>query len=344
MTEPVRLSLDEVRDLATRALLAKGFSDAQGAAIAATVTAAERDGCTSHGLFRIPFYVAALGNEGVDPRAEPDVSSDDSAVVHVDGGRGFCPLALESGLPVLVDTARRHGIASLAIHDVYNIAALWPEVERLAGEGLVAFAFTASNACVAPAGGTKPVYGTNPMAFGWPRAERPPMVFDQASSACARGEIQLHLRAGEPLPEGWAIDERGEPTTDAATALAGAQLPFGGHKGAAIALMVELLAGALIGDLFSTESKARDTAKTGAPFGGEYLIAIDPRRHARAGTASDGPAGDSLARAEGLFAEVLSQDGTRLPSDRRYAARERTRVDGVEVQGALHATLTALGG
>ena len=344
MTDTVRLSLDEVRDLATRALSAKGFSDAQGEAIATTVTAAERDGCTSHGLFRIPFYVAALGNEDVDPRAEPRVASDDSAVVHVDGGRGFCPLALESGLPVLADTARRHGIAALAIHDVYNIAALWPEVERLAEDGLVAFAFTASNACVAPAGGTRPVYGTNPMAFGWPRANRPPMVFDQASSACARGEIQLHLRAGKPLPEGWAIDERGEPTTDPATALAGAQLPFGGHKGAAIALMVELLAGALIGDLFSTESKARDTKKTGAPFGGEYLIAIDPARHARGGAVPGGPTGDHLERAEGLFAEVLSQDGTRLPSDRRYAARERTRVDGVEVQGELHAALVGLAG
>jgi len=344
MTDAVRLSLDEVRDLATRVLVTRGFSDAQALAVATTVTAAERDGCTSHGLFRIPFYVAALGNEAVDARAEPVVATDDSAVVHVDGALGFCPLALERGLPALAERARRHGIAALAIHDVYNIAALWPEVERLAGEGLVAFAFTASNACVAPAGGTKPVYGTNPMAFGWPRADRPPMVFDQASSACARGEIQLHLRAGEPLPEGWAIDERGEPTTDPATALAGAQLPFGGHKGAAIALMVELLAGALIGDLFSAESKARDTAKTGAPFGGEYLIAIDPTRHARAAPVPRGPAGGHLERAEGLFAEVLSQDGTRLPSDRRYAARERSVVDGVEVQGELHARLTELAG
>lgn len=344
MTDSVRLTLDEVRELALRALLAKGFSEPQGRAIADTVTAAERDGCTSHGLFRIPFYVAALANEGVDPRAEPAVLADDTAIVHVDGGRGFCPRALDVGLPPLAETARRHGIAALAIHDVYNIAALWPEVERLANEGLVAFAFTASNACVAPAGGTKPVYGTNPMAFGWPRAERPPMVFDQASSACARGEIQLHLRAGKPLPEGWAIDEHGEPTTDPATALAGAQLPFGGHKGAAIALMVELLAGALIGDLLSTESKARDTAKTGAPFGGEYLIAIDPARHARGERVPGGPAGDHLERAEGLFADVLAQDGTRLPSDRRYAARERTRRDGVEVQGALHATLTGLAG
>ena len=263
--------------------------------------------------------------------------------MHVDGGRGFCPLALETGLPPLAETARRHGIAALAIHRVYNIAALWPEVERLAGEGLVAFAFTASNACVAPAGGTEPVYGTNPMAFGWPRAKRPPMVFDQASSACARGEIQLHLREGKPLPEGWAIDAHGAPTSDPATALAGAQLPFGGHKGAAIALMVELLAGALIGELFSVESKARDIHRTGAPFGGEYLIAIDPARHARgAGAGDPALAGDPLERAEMLFAKVLEQDGTRLPSDRRYATRPASLAHGVEVAGSLLETLEGL--
>jgi len=330
MPDTLRLSLADIEALANRALAAKGFSAEQAGAIAVTVTAAERDGCTSHGLFRIPFYVAALANDNVDARAVPLVHADDSAVVHVEGGRGFCPLALAAGLPPLADAARRLGIAALAVHDIYNIAALWPEVERLADEGLVAFAFTASNACVAPAGGTRPIYGTNPMAFGWPRSGRPPLVFDQASSACARGEIQLHLRAGEPLPPGWAIDDQGKPTTDPAAALAGAQLPFGGHKGAAIALMVELLAGALIGNLFSHESKARDTAKTGAPFGGEYLIAIDPERHAR-----DTGSGTHLARAEELFALILEQDGTRLPSDRRYATRPVHVRDGADVDAAL---------
>lgn len=337
MPDTTPLSLADIESLASRALLASGFSEAQAGAIAVTVTAAERDGCTSHGLFRIPFYIAALANERVDARAVPLVHADESAVVHVEGGCGFCPLALAVGLPPLADAARRLGIAALAVHDIYNIAALWPEVERLADEGLVAFAFTASNACVAPAGGTKPIYGTNPMAFGWPRTDRPPLVFDQASSACARGEIQLHLREGSPLPPGWAIDAHGEPTVDPATALAGAQLPFGGHKGASIALMVELLAGALIGNLFSHESKARDTAKTGAPFGGEYLIAIDPERHAR-----DTGSGTHLERAEGLFAQILEQDGTRLPSDRRYATRPVHVREGVDVDAALVEKISAL--
>ncbi|MBX2886001.1 MAG: Ldh family oxidoreductase, partial [Granulosicoccus sp.] len=124
-----------------------------------------------------------------DPSAVPKVQASDNAVVHVDALNGFCPIALQTGLPVLIEKTRHHGIAALAIHNTYNIAALWPEVETLAEQGLVAMAFTAANAFVAPAGGIKPLFGTNPMAFAWPRDALPPLVFDQASSACARGEI-----------------------------------------------------------------------------------------------------------------------------------------------------------
>ena len=329
-----RLSLDEIHQLANAILMDKGFSADQAGAIADTVTAAERDGCQSHGLFRIPFYVKALLNEHADPQAVPTVSVTDSAVVHVNAHGGFCPLALRVGEPELVAKARKHGIAALAIHDTYNIAALWPEVESLASQGLVAFAFTAANSFVAPAGGTKPLYGTNPMAFGFPRQDKPPLVFDQASSASARGEIQLHQREGKAIPEGWAIDKHGAPTIDPDEALAGAQLPFGGHKGSSIALMVELLAGALIGDLFSTESTAADREKVGAPLGGEFIMAIDPA-HCSGST-------NHLARSEQLFADVLAQPGTRLPSQRRYSTRARHRADGVDVSLKMLDDLAAL--
>ncbi len=332
MTEPItsdvtRLSLQQIHTLSGNLLESCGFSIDQATAIAQTVTEAERDGCLSHGLFRIPFYVAALKNNHANPVASPTVRTSDSSVVHVDAHGGFCPLALRLGEPALQEKAHRHGIAALAIHDTYNIAALWPEVERLATAGFVTFAFTAANAYVAPAGGIKPVYGTNPMAFGFPRKAQPPLVFDQASSASARGEIQLHLREGKALPTGWAIDSEGNPTTDPARALAGAQLAFGGHKGASIALMVELLAGALIGDLFSSESTAQDTHGVGAPLGGEFIMAIDPQ-HCAGGT-------DHLARAELLFAEILQQPGTRLPSQRRYAKRIQHTAEGVDVSKKL---------
>ena len=255
MSETVRLTLDEVHALATEAFLANGGSPEQTRAVADTVTAAERDECKSHGLFRVPGYIASVRSGKVNAVAEPKVERLAPGVVKVDGFNGFAPLALEVGREPLVELAREQGIAALAITNTHHFAALWPETEALAERGLVGFAFVAAMAYVAPAGGTKPLYGTNPMSFAWPRGEgRPPLVFDQASSASARGEIMIHQRDGHPLPEGWGIDADGNPTTDPAAALAGAQLPFGGYKGASIALMIELLAGALVGDLFSFEA------------------------------------------------------------------------------------------
>ena len=331
MNETVNMTLAQVHQLAVKALTCQGFSVDQASAIATTVTAAERDECHSHGLFRVPFYIKATANPSTDPSAIPDLSVTESAVVHVDARDGFCPLALQVGIEPLVEKARTHGIAALAIHNVYNIAALWPEVEELAEKGLVALAFTAANAYVAPHGGTKPIFGTNPMAFAWPRNDQPPFVFDQASSVSARGEIQLHAIAGKTIPDGWAIDEFGNPTNQPEAALRGAQLPFGGHKGSSIALMIELLAGALIGDMFSYESSEKDTLNVGAPFGGEFIIAIDPARTV--------VGGNSLAaqnRAEELFKRVLDQDGARLPSSRRYEARTRTQKEGIDLPVVLH--------
>ena len=337
MTDTVRMTLDEVHALALAACQSNGCSEAQARAIADTVTAAERDGAKSHGLWRIPFYVKAIRGSGAVADAEPEVSELAPGVVGVEGHYGFAPLALQMGAGPLAERARSQGIAALAIRHVFHIAALWPEVERLAEQGLVAFAFTAATSTVAPAGGTKPLFGTNPMAFAWPRDGQPPMVFDQASAATARGEIQLHKREGKSIPEGWAIGPDGQPTTDPDTALAGAQLPFGGHKGSAIALMVELLAGALIGDLFSYEAKEADRNKVGAPLGGEFLIAIDPGR-----CVADGDRAAQLERAEGLFSLLLEQEGTRLPGQRRHANRERTRAEGVDIPASLQEEVVAL--
>jgi delta1-piperideine-2-carboxylate reductase len=331
MTNLVHLRLDAVHTLAVQVLRAQGVSEAQAQAIAATLTAAERDDCKSHGLFRLPGYVRSVRSGKVTPDAVPTVQALAPAIVHVDGHNGFAPLALQVGRAPLIEKARQYGIAALAVTHMYHFAALWPEVEILAEQGLVAFAFTGAMSYVAPAGGIKPLYGTNPMAFAWPRAQHPPLVFDQASSASARGEIQLHQRDGKPLSPGWAIDTAGNPTTEPSAALAGAQLPFGGYKGAAIALMIELLAGALIGDVFSFEASALDNADGGPPVGGEFMIAIDPVRCVRHGNQQQ-----QLNHAEQLFSKILAQEGSRLPSDRRYAARQRTPTQGITIPQALY--------
>lgn len=332
----VTLSLDEVRTLATRTLMALGASKDNADAVADVITAAERDDCKSHGLFRLPGYSIGLRNGRIDGKAVPVVTELAPGVVQVDAKGGFAPLALNIGRAPLVKAARRQGIAAMPVVNAYHFAALWYEVEALAEQGLVAFAFVNSRSYVAPAGGTKPLFGTNPMSFGWPRKGHPPMVFDQASSASARGEIMIHKRDGKPIPPGWAVDRDGRPTTDPAAALAGSQLPFGGYKGAAIALMVELMASGLPQSHFGFEAAAEDTGDGGPAKGGELLLAMDPARFV--------PGGDAAAsqdHAELLFARLLGQQGTRLPSDRRYAARKRTPKEGIRIPKQLHDDILA---
>jgi delta1-piperideine-2-carboxylate reductase len=333
----VRLTLDEVYQLTTETLTALGASDDNAGAVADVITAAERDNCKSHGLFRLPGYSIALKNGRIDGKSVPEVNELAPAVVQIDAKGGFAPLALKVGRAPLAEKARSQGIAAMPIINSHHFAALWFEVEALAADGLVAFAFVNSRSFVAPAGGSKPLFGTNPMSFGWPRKGKPPLVFDQASSASARGEIMIHKRDGKSIPEGWAVDADGNPTTDPEAGLAGAQLPFGGYKGSAIALMVELMAAGLPRNHLAFEAAADDPGDGGPSKGGELLMAMDPSRFV-----GDGDADASLDHVEPLFERILGQGGTRLPSDRRYEARKRTPTEGITIPQKLHDDILAL--
>lgn len=332
----IRLSLAEARELAESILLHNGFNAAHAQAVAATVIAGERDGCASHGLYRILGCVNSLRAGKVAPDAAPRVIDQAPSIVRVDAAGGFSQLAFQAGLPLLEEKTRANGIASLAINRCVHFSALWVEIEQLTAAGLVALACNPSHAWVAPAGGRLPVFGTNPIAFGWPRPGKDPFVFDFATSAIARGEIELHRRVGKAIPEGWGVDAEGQPSTDANVVLdAGAMLTFGGHKGSALAAMVELIAGPLIGDMTSAESLAYDAGSKSSPYHGELIIALDPRRFL--GEATE----QHLARAEVLFESIQGQ-GARLPSQRRYAARGLSLVEGVQVPEALYNDLKAL--
>ncbi|WP_288448217.1 Ldh family oxidoreductase [uncultured Pseudomonas sp.] len=332
-----QMTPEDLQHLAEEVLAAQGFSQPQGAAIAAMMVAGQRDDCASHGIYRLLGIVKTLKAGKVVPDAEPTVEDVAPAIVRVDAGGGFSPLAFETGLPLLDAKARSCGLAALAINNCVHFSALWVEMEALTARGLVALACNPTQAYVAPAGGRRPLFGTNPLAFGWPRPEGPPFVFDFATSAVARGEIELHRRAGKALPEGWGVDAEGAPSNDARTVLEeGAMLTFGGHKGSALSAMIELLAGPLIGDLTSPESSAVDAGAGGLPYHGELILAFDPQRFLGAAVA------DYQQRAEQLFASIEAQ-GARLPSQRRYQARERNTTRGwLEVPDELLADVRAL--
>jgi delta1-piperideine-2-carboxylate reductase len=333
-SDKVHLTLTKAHELATKCLLANGCDTENASAVADRIIQAEGDMCHSHGLFRLPWYCTAVKSGRANGKARPQVEQLAPGVIRVDGDAGFAPLGQAIAHQPLVDCARKNGIASLAFVNMFHIAAMWPEVERLATDGLCAFAFTSSYPYVAPAGGIKPLYGTNPMSFSWPRKDKPPLVFDQASSSMARGEIEIHARDGLSVPPTAGIGPEGESTTDPNMVLQGAQLAFGGYKGASLALMVELLAGAMIGEFLSFESLQDDDGKDGPPKGGELIIAIDPARH--------GDPDRFMVQGEKLFEAILAQEGTRLPGSRRFENRLKTPETGIYIPQSLHQSILEL--
>ena len=326
------IPLDELHVLAVEVLQGMGLGGAHAQAMARVIVAGQRDACASHGVYRLITCLQTVRLGKVDLTAEPVVQDAGGPIIRVDAKFGFSPLAFERGLPNLIDAARTHGMGALAINRCFHFSALWPEIEAIVSHGLVALALTPSHAWVAPVGGRAPVFGTNPIAFGWPRPGAYPFVFDFATSAIARGDLELHRRAGTPLPASSGVDAEGNISTDPAAVAAGAMLPFGGHKGSALSAMVELMAGALIGDWTSLESLAFDEGKGGAPCHGELILAFDPVRFGGV---------NGQASAEAMF-DAITQQGARLPSQRRYAAREQSVARGVRVPRKLFDEISAL--
>ncbi|MFG1374707.1 Ldh family oxidoreductase [Xanthobacter oligotrophicus] len=328
------LTLKEVEDLTFRALVASGASSVNALSVTASVVAAEAEGVHSHGLARLPTYCAHAKVGKIDGKAVPTLSRPRPGQVLVDAADGFAHPAIDLGLPALIEAARGQGIAALAVTNSYNCGVVGYHVERIAKAGLVALGFVNAPASIAPVGGVTPVFGTNPIAFAVPRAGEEPLVLDQSSSVVAKSEIVVHDQRGEPIPLGWALDKDGRPTSDPKAALAGGSMvPMGGHKGAGLALLVEVLAAWLTGANLSIEASSFADNAGGSPRTGQFFIAIDPGP--LAGPAAPG----RLAR---LFAAIADQEGARLPGARRAGARLRTAATGVEIPQALKQRLEAI--
>ena len=330
------MSIGEVEAFAMRVLLANGLADHQAGPIARAMAASEASECRSHGLYRLIGYVGSIRSGRVSAAAQPRLERVAGSFLRVDGQNGFAPAAYAIGLPALIEAAKNNGIAALALTNCYHFSALWHDLDPIVDAGLACWAFTVGQCIVAPHGGSRRLMGTNPIAFGWPRVGARSFVFDFATSVVARGEIELMGRARKALPPGWGIDAAGEPTLDPAQALAGALLPFGGYKGSALSMMVELIAGPLIGEPTSRAAAALDNGDGGPPLGGELLIAMSPE------VFTSGLTQDWHEQAESFFAQAREQPGVRLPSDRRHAARERSEKHGVGVPDARWQELAGL--
>ena len=326
------LSLREAEELVVQALVRARTNDANARSVARALVAAEADGLKGHGLSRVPSYAAQAKAGKVDGFAVPTSVRARPGLLTIDAGNGFAFPALELAVAKLPEIVRAQGVAAADIFRSHHCGAAGHTVERLAQAGLVALMFANTPSAIAPWGGSKPVFGTNPVSFACPLAGREPLVIDLSLSKVARGNIVTAKQRGERIPEGWALDKHGKPTTDPDAALAGTMVPAGEAKGTALALMVELLAAGLTGANFAAEASSYLDAKGPPPGTGQLLIAFDPPAFG----------GDAISRFALLAASVEQQDGARLPGARRIASRKKAKSEGLNISEALLAEIVAV--
>ena len=331
-----RIPFHELRGLLASIFTRHGASPEVATILAHNCASVQRDGAESHGTFRIPGYLSTMASGWVDATAVPVVTDAAPGFVSVDAMNGFAQPALAAARALVTDKARANGIALLAIHNSHHFSALWPDVEPFARDGLVALAFVNSMACVVPHGAHQALFGTNPIAFAAPRAGADPLVFDLATSAMAHGDVQIAARERRPLPDGVGVDRNGLPTNSPADVLDGGALcTFGGHKGSALAMMVEILAAALTGGNFSFgfDWSGHPGAKT--PRTGQLMIVIDPSKQS---------GGNFASRIETLVTAMKDAGQVRQPAERRYLQRADAERNGVSIPTAELDQLQKLAG
>ena len=320
MFETERISLADAQNLIIRALTFQGVPEKQATSVAMALVAAEAEGQSGHGFSRLEDYAAQARSGKIKADAKVITEKLGPASLRVDAGFGFAYPALDIAIEEGVKMALDCGTATMSIMNSHHCGALSVHVEKLAEHGLIGIMVANAPAAIAPWGSKIPVFGTNPIAFAAPRRGNDPLVIDLSLSRVARGKVMHAKKSGQPIPEGWALDAEGNPTTDPAAALEGTMLPIGEAKGTALALMVEILAATMTGAHHSTEISSFFTADGPPPGAGQFLLAIRPPNH-------DG----FTRRLEELLSVISSLEDARLPGSRRVAARKNAIENGIDV-------------
>lgn len=325
------LSIAEAETLVATTLEKNRVSAANAASVARALVAAEAAGQGGHGLRRVEAYSLQARAGKVDGFATPVLTESRPGVLKVDAGLGFAYPALDLAVPRLAVMARQQGIALAAISRSHHAGVLALTVERLAEQGLVALMVANAPASMAPWGGSRPLFGTNPLAFAAPMQNGDPIIIDMALSTVARGKIMAAAQKGAPIPADWAFGPDGQPTTDAKLGMAGTMAPAGGAKGAALAMMVEILSAGMTGANYSFETSSLFDDKGPAPALGHTIIAIDP-------TATGG----SIAYMTHLAEEIGKDEGARIPGRRGINARRHAIENGINAEDDVLETIRNL--
>jgi len=318
------LTLDEARALMSAALTASSVPQPAAASVARALVAAEAEGQVGHGFSRLEDYAAQVKTGKIIADATPQISRPTPGAMVIDAGFGFAFPALDMAIDQGSQIAQEQGTLSIGLTRSHHCGALSVTVDQIARKGLVAMMVANSPVAIAPWGAKTPIYGTNPIAFAAPRPDGgDPLVIDLSLSVVARGKVLNAKKAGKPIPEGWALDAEGQPTTDAQAALGGSMQPIGGAKGTALALIVEILSTVMTGANFSTDAGSFFTADGSRPGVGQFLTLYRPPQDLAAFS----------ARLEALLGQIEALEGARLPGARRLQALEKARQDGLRVPG-----------
>lgn len=329
----MRLTWDEAVARVATVLRTAGAADAMAASTARALVLAEAQGLGSHGLSRVAQYATHLRNGRADGRALPRVARRRGGALLVDAGEGLAFPACEMAVAEAIAAARQSGVAFAGVTASHHAGVIVDHLRAVAAAGMVGLGFANSPAAMPAAGGRHAVFGTNPVAAVFPRRAADPLMIDLSLSEVARGKVMVAAKKGEPIPPGWALDAEGRPTTDAQAALSGSMLPIGAvssPKGAMLALVVELLVTVLTGAQFGFEADSFFVDAGNRPRIGQAFVVVDPG--ALAGSDA------CLDRIEVLVAEMLKDEGVRLPGVRREALRRRAQAEGLDVPDSLLAS------
>jgi (2R)-3-sulfolactate dehydrogenase (NADP+) len=318
----------ELFQLARTALERAGAHAGMAHAAARHLVQAEEQGLPTHGMSRVPFYCSMLRNRRADGTAHPAMLAERAGACLIDNRDGLPYVSVEWAVREVIQRARRNGIAFAGIRNSAHVGVLGIHLLPVAEARLVGFAFTNSPAAIPAWGGKKALFGTDPVAAVFPRKDQDPIVIDLALTTVVRGRIMMAMRKGERIPEGWALDRHGKPTTDPKEAIEhGSLFPIGGAKGAMLALMFELICASLTGAAIGPEADSFFSEQGNKPRIGQAFIAIDPT--ALAGTEKFGE------RVETIVTTMLADPEVRLPGARRFAAEKASRTGGIEMADDL---------
>ena len=297
MSTAAKIDPNRLLSFATAVYVAAGMSQEDAHLCADTLVQADLWGHQSHGVMRLSWYAARLKAGVCDPKAKPQLVVDAGGLALIDGHDGMGQVLTARAAQEAIRRAKVHGIAAVGIRNSNHFGTALYFTLMAAREGCIAFLSTNASPAMAPWGGRKKIVGTNPWSWACPAGSHPPMVLDIANTGVARGKIYLAKQKGHQIPEGWAINAAGAPTTDPAEAIDGIILPMAQHKGYAIALMMDMLSGVL----------------TGSGFGGDVAGPYQAERRSRAGQLMIAlniefmqPMIEFNARVEALIAQIKS--------------------------------------